>query len=51
MTEELGHKTLAESHHFHIRFAHGIEIGAAAAAAQGQCGQGVFKYLLKGEKF
>ena len=48
---KLAHKGLAETHHFGIGFAFGIEVGAAFAAAHGQGGQCVFEHLLEGQEF
>ena len=48
---KLAHKGLAEAHHFGIRFTFGVEVGAAFAAAHGQGGQAVFKYLLESQEF
>ena len=48
---KLGHEALAESHNLTIRFTLRVEVGAAFAAADGKTGQGVFKYLLKAQKF
>ncbi len=48
--EEFPHEGLGELHHFHVRFAFGIEIGAALAAAHGKRGQRVLEYLLEAQK-
>ena len=50
MPIELGHEALAEAHDFGIRLALRVKVGAALAAAHGQCGQGVFQNLLKAEE-
>ena len=47
---QLGHKALAEAHHFHIALALGVKVRAAFAAAHGQGGQAVFEDLLKAQK-
>ncbi|EET44462.1 hypothetical protein NEISICOT_01680 [Neisseria sicca ATCC 29256] len=48
---EFVHKGLAETHHFGVGFAFGVEVGTAFTAAHRQGGQGVFEYLFKGEEF
>ena len=50
MAIKLGHEGLAEAHHFVIRLALGIEVGAALAAAHGQAGQAVLEGLLEGQE-
>jgi hypothetical protein len=47
MAEQFGHEALAEPHHLEIRFALGIEIAAALAAAHGQRGQAFLKTCSK----
>ena len=41
----------AEAHDFFVRFAFGVEVRAAFAAADGQAGQGILEYLFKAEEF
>ena len=40
-------ETLAECHHFPVRFSLGIKIGPALAAADGKACQGIFENLFK----
>ena len=50
MAVQLGHKTLAEAHDFHVALAVGVKVRAALAAAHGQGGQAVLEGLLKAQK-
>ena len=47
---QLAHESLAEAHHFHVRFALGIEVRTALAAAHRERGQRVFEDLLKAQE-
>ena len=47
---EFEHKGLAKTHHFGIGFTFRVEIGAAFAAAHGQCGERIFESLFEAEK-
>src|SRR5208337_2569362 len=44
---QFGHEALAETHHFVVTLALGIEIAAALAAAHGQRGERVLEHLFK----
>ena len=48
---ELGHKCLAETHHFGVGLAAGIEVAAALGAADRQAGQSILIDLLEAEEF
>ena len=50
VTIELGHERLAEPHHFVVRFAAWVKVGAALAAAQRQPGEAVLEGLLESEE-
>ena len=50
MAVQLGHKALAEGHHFPVGLALGVKVRAALAAANGQAGQAVFENLLKAQE-
>ena len=50
MAIELCHKALAETHDLVVRFALGIEIRTALAAADGKTGQAVLENLLKSKE-
>ena len=47
---QLGHKALAEAHHFHVALAVGVKVRAALAAAHGQGGQAVLEGLLEAQE-
>ena len=51
MSVKLGHEALAESHDFRVRFAAGVKVRAALAAAHRQSGKAVFEGLLEAQKF
>ena len=51
MAIEFGHIALAELHNLHIRLALGVEVGATLTATHRECGEGVFKCLLKCKEF
>ncbi len=50
MAAEFGHEALAEAHDLVVRFALGIEVRSALAAAHGQGGQRVLEDLLETEE-
>ncbi len=50
MAVQLGHKALAEGHHFPVGFALGVKVRAALAAADGQAGQAVLEDLLEAQE-
>ena len=50
MTEQFGHKRLAESHHFIVRLPLWIEVGAALAAAHRERRQRILKDLFEREE-
>ena len=47
VTVKFGHKALAKTHNFRVRFAFRVKIAAALAAAHGQGCKAVFKGLLE----
>ena len=51
VAEQFSHETLAKPHYLCVGLALGLKIGSTGAAAQWQGGQGIFKYLLKRQKF
>ncbi|MDT4836454.1 hypothetical protein FQZ97_701520 [compost metagenome] len=50
MAVQLAHEGLAETHHFGVALALGVEVRAALAATHGQRGQGILEHLLEGEE-
>src|SRR5699024_1869398 len=51
VTAQLGHEGLAETHDFHIRFALGVKVGTAFAAAHREGGQSILEALFKAQEF
>ncbi len=51
MTRKFGHETLAETHHFIIRFSLGIEVGSSFSATHGKRGEAVLEGLFEGKEF
>ena len=47
---KLGHKALAEAHHFPVALALGVEVRAALGAAHGEGGQAVLEHLLEAQE-
>ena len=50
VAEELRHERLTEAHHLHVALALGIEVRAALARADRQCGERVLEGLLEGQE-
>ena len=51
MAPQLQHEGLAEPHDFGVGLTARAEIGAAFAAAHGQCGEGILEGLFETEEF